>query len=59
MAEDSGAFKTIPAESARTRHFVIAFPSLHGSLTAQKKYFRVAAAPVEALDLTNWIERLR
>jgi hypothetical protein len=39
MAEDSGAFKTNPPNSARFRHFVMTGSALHRSLTGFKKTF--------------------
>ena len=43
MAEDRGAFKTIQANTALIRQFVIVPTSLHGSLTLPKKYITTGA----------------
>jgi hypothetical protein len=48
MAEDSGAFKTIPANAVPFRQFVIMSPSLHGSLTPLKKCSGAAAGRIDA-----------
>jgi hypothetical protein len=48
MAEDSGAFKTIPANAVPLRQFVITSPSLHGSLTPPEKCSAAVAGRINA-----------